>query len=148
MLSYDVTKSVRVVPTFRMNKMPQYFRGILITWGWRKMVHPKPGGPTYQTARCHIQTDLNFNTIMWVLAIALSRMLNVKVAMCLCLAWDLFNCKLGMAANGPMTIGVNLPQWTFVHYLFFVFGAAAPPVGHGLLILEISTSHTTTHHSR
>ena len=26
--------------------------------------------------------------------------------------------------------------------------ARQPPVGHGLLILEVSRSHTTTHHSR
>jgi len=30
----------------------------------------------------------------------------------------------------------------------FVFGATAPPVGEGLLIYEVSRSHTTTHHSR
>jgi hypothetical protein len=60
------------------------------------MVYPKPGGPTYQTARYHVQIDLNFNTTPGVLVRASSRMLNVKMAMCL--AWDLFNCKLGMAA--------------------------------------------------
>jgi len=28
------------------------------------------------------------------------------------------------------------------------FGHNSPPVGHGLLIHEVSRSHTTTHHSR
>ena len=31
---------------------------------------------------------------------------------------------------------------------WFVLGATAPPVGQGLLIYEVSRSHTTTHHSR
>jgi hypothetical protein len=30
----------------------------------------------------------------------------------------------------------------------FVFGATTPPVGQGLLVHEVSRSHTTTHHSR
>jgi len=34
------------------------------------------------------------------------------------------------------------------YFFFFVFGPTAPPVGHGLLILEVSRSHTTTYHSR
>jgi len=32
-------------------------------------------------------------------------------------------------------------------YIFF-FVALRPNAGHGLLILEVSRSHTTTHHSR
>jgi hypothetical protein len=32
--------------------------------------------------------------------------------------------------------------------IFFIFVALRPDVGHGLLILEVSRSHTTTHHSR
>jgi len=32
--------------------------------------------------------------------------------------------------------------------LFFFAVALRPNAGHGLLILEISRSHTTTHHSR
>jgi hypothetical protein len=32
--------------------------------------------------------------------------------------------------------------------LFFLFLARQPPVGHSLLIHEVSRSHTTTHHSR
>jgi len=31
---------------------------------------------------------------------------------------------------------------------FFFYLAQQPPVGHGLLIYEVSRSHTTTHHSR
>jgi len=30
----------------------------------------------------------------------------------------------------------------------FVFGVTAPPVGHGLLIHEVSISHTTLHHKQ
>ena len=30
----------------------------------------------------------------------------------------------------------------------FIFGALRPNAGHGLLILEVSRSHTTTHHSQ
>ena len=33
-------------------------------------------------------------------------------------------------------------------YIVCLFLALQPPVGHGLLIHEISRSHTTTHHSR
>ena len=34
-------------------------------------------------------------------------------------------------------------------HFFFIFAVALRPnAGHGLLILEISRSHTTTHHSR
>ena len=35
-----------------------------------------------------------------------------------------------------------------IYVCLFVFDATAPPVGHGLLIYEVSRSHTTTHHSR
>jgi len=36
-----------------------------------------------------------------------------------------------------------------VDYFFFVcFWRGSPLVGHGLLIHEVSRSHTTTHHSR
>ena len=33
-------------------------------------------------------------------------------------------------------------------FVVFVFGATVPAVGEGLLIHEVSRSHTTTHHSR
>jgi hypothetical protein len=34
-------------------------------------------------------------------------------------------------------------------YIFFVFAVALrPKAGHGLLILDVSRSHTATHHSR
>jgi len=33
-----------------------------------------------------------------------------------------------------------------VHFLIFI--VRQPPVGHGLLIHEVSRSHTTTYHSR
>ena len=36
--------------------------------------------------------------------------------------------------------------WDHIHFFFFV--ALRPNAGHGLLILEVSRSHTTTHHSR
>ena len=35
-----------------------------------------------------------------------------------------------------------------IRHCLFVFGATTPPVGHGLLIHEVSRSHTNTHHSR
>ena len=38
---------------------------------------------------------------------------------------------------------------TYVGQIDKVFFVALPPnAGHGLLILEVSRSHTTTHHSR
>jgi len=46
---------------------------------------------------------------------------------------------------------VNMDMWQFgVLVNLFVFGATAPPpsVGQGLLIHEVSRSHTTTHHTR
>jgi hypothetical protein len=33
------------------------------------------------------------------------------------------------------------------HYLSFIFVALGPNAGHGLLSLEVSRTHTTTHHS-
>ena len=42
-----------------------------------------------------------------------------------------------------------LDQLNPSHIFFFVlFLARQPPVGHDLLIHEVSRSHTTTHHSR
>jgi len=35
-----------------------------------------------------------------------------------------------------------------LHCHFFFFWRDSPPVGHGLLIHEVSRSHTTTHYSR
>jgi hypothetical protein len=35
----------------------------------------------------------------------------------------------------------------FISHLFFFFVALRPNAGHGLLILEVSRSHTTTHQS-
>jgi len=46
---------------------------------------------------------------------------------------------------------LSLQRWVIYSNelsVLFVFGATAPPVGHGLLIHEVSRSHTTTHHSR
>jgi hypothetical protein len=37
---------------------------------------------------------------------------------------------------------------TPVHFTFYFFVALRPNAGHGLLILEVSRSHITTHHSR
>jgi hypothetical protein len=34
------------------------------------------------------------------------------------------------------------------YYMCFFYGALRPNAGHGLLIFEVSRSHTTTHHSR
>ena len=37
----------------------------------------------------------------------------------------------------------------YYHYLLLFFPVALQPnAGHGLLLLEVSRSHTTTHHSR
>ena len=38
--------------------------------------------------------------------------------------------------------------WNILMPCLFVLGAKAPPVCHGLLIHEVSRSHTTTHHNR
>ena len=39
--------------------------------------------------------------------------------------------------------------YLFIYYLFIYFAVALRPnAGHGLLILEVSRSHTTTHYSR
>jgi hypothetical protein len=44
---------------------------------------------------------------------------------------------------------VKLLLYFLFIYLFFYFAVALRPnAGHGLLILEVSRSHTTTHHSR
>jgi len=37
---------------------------------------------------------------------------------------------------------------TYIYIYFFFFVALRPNAGHGLLILEVSWSHTTTYHSR
>jgi len=37
---------------------------------------------------------------------------------------------------------------TFHLFCLFVLRATAPPVGHGLVIHEVSRSYTTTHHIR
>jgi len=44
----------------------------------------------------------------------------------------------------------NFPLQISALFLFFFFFPVAlrPNAGHGLLILEVSRSHTTTHHSR
>ena len=36
----------------------------------------------------------------------------------------------------------------FRHFVYFGRNSPPPPVGHGLLINEVSRSHTTTHRSR
>ena len=45
-----------------------------------------------------------------------------------------------------------LPEWSYwsinVTTFFFFYVALWPNAGHGLLILDVSRSHTTTHHSR
>ena len=39
-------------------------------------------------------------------------------------------------------------KWHSHFVCLFIFGTTASPVGHGLLINEVSRTHTTTHHSR
>jgi hypothetical protein len=40
-------------------------------------------------------------------------------------------------------------DYYYYYYYYYFFGVALRPyAGHGLLILEVSRSHTTTHHSR
>jgi len=47
----------------------------------------------------------------------------------------------------PVMLVMNPQQMK--HYSNFCFAVALRPnAGHGLLILEVSRSHTTTHHSR
>ena len=39
-------------------------------------------------------------------------------------------------------------QKLYIYVLLFLLARQPPVVGHGLLIQEVSRSHTTTHHSR
>ena len=42
---------------------------------------------------------------------------------------------------------INCRQRSFIFYFLFFFFCATAPMGQGLLIHEVSRSHTTTHHS-
>jgi len=46
------------------------------------------------------------------------------------------------------TTTFDVVHFPFNCILSFSFGATAPPLGHGLLIHDVSRSHKTTHHSR
>jgi hypothetical protein len=48
----------------------------------------------------------------------------------------------------PVTWSVKSPAGFCEKVCLFVFGATAPPVVQGLLIHEVSISHTITHRSR
>jgi hypothetical protein len=44
---------------------------------------------------------------------------------------------------------IGLLTSIYIHIYIYIFAVALRPnAGHGLLILEVSKSHTTTHHSR
>ena len=52
-------------------------------------------------------------------------------------------------ARSTLTTQVTLPQLKITTTLLIFFPVVMwPNAGHGLLILEVSRSHTTTHHSR
>ena len=76
--------------------------------------------------------------------------------------WDYFYCLfivyliIATYSSWPIQLGMISKQsvartWKETVVVFFFGGggrAQQPPVGHGLLIHEVSRSHTTTHHSR
>jgi hypothetical protein len=51
-----------------------------------------------------------------------------------------------MTQEHCFTLAIALPVFLLLEIFFPV--ALRPNAGHGLLILEVSRSHTTTHHSR
>jgi len=72
-----------------------------------------------------------------------------------CIRIDFGKCSvshlLGMRSGGTGAKLKNRKEVIItLNFMFFVFGATAPPprMGQGLLIHELSRSHTTTRHSR
>ena len=55
---------------------------------------------------------------------------------------------LDRAATGTGCLCLFVYQIMHIEVVFLSFLAQQPPVGHGLLIHEVSRSHTTTQHSR
>ena len=53
-----------------------------------------------------------------------------------CVVWYVNTCRCGVS-----------PETCWTSYNFF-FATLRPNAGHGLLVLDVSRSHTTTHHSR
>jgi hypothetical protein len=66
---------------------------------------------------------------------------------------DVSGLPIGSYFQGPCSPSPSWTAWAlkfcWVIFFFFLFLVALrPKAGHGLLILEVSRSHTTTHHSR
>jgi len=59
---------------------------------------------------------------------------------------DLIHMNVVMGRYFKALIHKKEEVFDYLSYFFLV--APRPNAGHGLLILEVSTSHTTTHHSR
>jgi len=57
-------------------------------------------------------------------------------------------CKLTVKQLGTSVHGTDFNHLIYVTHFFFFPVALRPNAGHGLLILEVSRSHTTTYHSR
>ena len=57
--------------------------------------------------------------------------------------------EIYITMHGSMNIKNKVALQGIYIYIFFFFAVALRPnAGHGLLILEVSRSHTATHHSQ
>ena len=83
---------------------------------------------------CHrVATQLQLNVSYHIISVLISKAVSVQAI------------KAYRGSRGITPLILN-PVTGRSHFFFAV--ALRPNAGHGLLILEVSRSHTTTHHSR